>query len=38
MFTLLASEGTALPINAVGWVVTLLSLALTVGWLAYLSR
>jgi hypothetical protein len=38
MFTLLASEGASLPINLVGWVVTLLSLALTAGWMAYLYR
>lgn len=37
MFTLLA-ESASLPINAVGWVVTILGLALTVGWMKYLYR
>ena len=37
MNLLLATE-TALPINATGIVVTLLGLAITVAWLAYLYR
>lgn len=39
MFTLLAAAGdVALPMNAVGWTVTLVGLALTVAWAAYLYR
>lgn len=38
MFTLLAADGASLPMNQVGWAVTILGLALTVGWLAYLYR
>lgn len=38
MFEILASGGTSLPMNQVGWAVTILGLALAVGWLAYLYR
>ena len=39
MFTLLAaSEGASLPINAVGWTVTILGLLIAVVWAAYLYR
>ena len=39
MFTLLAaSEGASLPINAVGWTVTVLGLLVTAAWAAYLYR
>lgn len=37
MFTLLEA-GSSLPPNLTGWVVTILGLALTVGWMAYLYR
>lgn len=33
-----AADGTGLPINAVGWVVTLLGLLFAVAWTAYLYR
>jgi hypothetical protein len=33
-----AADGTALPINAVGWTVTVLGLLFVVAWLAYLYR
>lgn len=33
-----AAEGTVLPINAVGWAVTLLGLLFVVAWTAYLYR
>lgn len=33
-----AVEGSALPIDAVGWTVTLLGLLLVVAWTAYLYR
>ncbi len=33
-----AAEGTALPIGVVGWTVTILGLAITAAWLAYLYR
>jgi hypothetical protein len=39
MDTLLsAGESAALPINAVGWTVTILGLLLVVAWLAYVYR
>jgi hypothetical protein len=39
MFALLAaSEGASLPINAVGWTVTILGLLITAAWAAYLYR
>lgn len=39
MSTLLsAAEGTVLPIDAVGWFVTLLGLGLALAWTAYLYR
>lgn len=39
MFTLLsAAEGTVLPIDAVGWFVTLLGVLFAVAWAAYLYR
>jgi hypothetical protein len=39
MFTLLsAAEGTALPIDAVGWFVTLLGVVFAVAWAAHLYR
>lgn len=39
MFTLLsATEGTVLPIDAVGWVVTVLGLLFAVAWAAHLYR
>lgn len=37
-FLLAATEGTALPINSVGWAVTILGLVLAVAWTAYLYR
>lgn len=33
-----AADGSGLPINAVGWLVTLLGLAIVVAWTAYLYR
>lgn len=39
MFALLAaSEGVSLPMNTVGWTVTVLGLLATVAWAAYLYR
>jgi hypothetical protein len=39
MVTLLsAAEGTVLPIDAVGWFVTLLGVLFAVAWAAYLYR
>lgn len=39
MFTLLsATEGTVLPIDAVGWFVTFLGLLFAAAWAAYLYR
>lgn len=39
MFTLLAaSEGAALPTNAVGWVVTVLGVLLALAWGVYVAR
>lgn len=39
MFTLLsAAEDTALPMNEVGWVVTVVGLLLALGWAAYVYR
>lgn len=39
MFTLLAaSEGAVLPINAVGWTVTILGLLIAIAWAAHLYR
>jgi hypothetical protein len=38
MFALLQASTPALPINAVGGAVVVLSLALTLGWLAALYR
>jgi hypothetical protein len=37
MFTLLEA-GASLPPNLTGWVVTVLGLAITLAWLAYLYR
>lgn len=39
MFALLsAAESASLPINAVGWAVTVLGLAFAVAWAAYVAR
>ena len=39
MFTLLsAAEDTVLPINEVGWAVTIVGLLLALGWAAYVYR
>ncbi|CQH52638.1 uncharacterized protein HHUB_1869 [Halobacterium hubeiense] len=37
-YLLAATEGSALPINAVGWTVTIVGLLLAVAWTAYLYR
>jgi hypothetical protein len=38
MFPLLQSEANAAVIDTAGWVVLLVSLAVTVGWLYYVAR
>ncbi len=37
-YLLAATEGAVLPINAVGWTVTILGVVLAVAWTAYLYR
>jgi|GEM_PF-1497722 len=37
-YLLAATEGASLPINAVGWTVTIVGLLFVVAWTAYLYR